>query len=64
MGAKHFSIFAGIISVCAGIHLASLQSVASNSLISSIANGIGWYFMAKGIYMISSLYQTNVKVED
>lgn len=72
MNSKHFAILAGIISIFAGIHLASLQSAASNSLISSIAaypvgqvaNGMGWYFIARGVYMISLLYPVNQEDKD
>jgi hypothetical protein len=54
---KFFAILAGLVSIFAGIYLASIQSAASNSLISTIANGMGWYYIARGLYMISMLYQ-------
>lgn len=56
MPSKAFSIIAGIISIIAGIYLASTRAAGSNSLIETLINGIGWYCIARGIYMISSIW--------
>jgi hypothetical protein len=53
---KFFCILSGIIAIFAGVSLASVNAVSQNSLVSAIANGMGWYFISKGMYMIASLY--------
>lgn len=54
MLAKAFTNIAGLISILAGIYLASTQAAGSNSLMQTLINGIGWYCIARGIFMMSS----------
>ena len=46
-------IFGGVIVIFAGLNLAGLQAQGDNSIIQSIANGMGYYFIGKGIFMIA-----------
>jgi hypothetical protein len=50
-------IIGGIVCICGGIYLASIKAAAVNSIIESLANGIGWYCMGKGICLISQAIQ-------
>ena len=50
---RGFCILGGIVVIFAGISLAGLRAADSNSMIGSIANGMGWYFIGKGIFMIA-----------
>lgn len=52
-----FCILGGIVSIGAGIYLAGLSSVNSNSMFEAIANGIGWYCIGKGLFMMASPFQ-------
>lgn len=54
MPAKILTIISGLISIFAGIYLASTRAAGSNSLLETLINGIGWYCIARGLYMISS----------
>jgi len=51
------AIVSGVISVLAGLFLAGAKSRGADSMVEILANGIGWYFMARGIYMISTAMQ-------
>jgi len=53
------SIIGGLFCIFAGLYLATLKAAASNSLIQYIANGMGVYFIGKGIYIISFSIQVN-----
>lgn len=58
------SIISGLISIAAGIYLISVQARDANSILQIIANGLGWYFVARGIYMMSSAHRIGELVED
>lgn len=48
-----FCILGGVVAIFAGINLAGLRAADSDSIIGAIANGMGWYFIGKGIFMIA-----------
>lgn len=52
-----FSVVAGLIAIGAGIYLANLDSSSGNSLIAAGENGIGWYCIAKGLFMAASPFE-------
>lgn len=52
-----FCILGGIVCIGAGIYLASLNSVGSNSMFEAIANGMGWYCIGKGLFIAASPFQ-------
>ncbi len=51
---KIFIYIAGAISIIAGLYMAGIRAAGTNSIVESIANGMGFYFIAKGIFMIAS----------
>lgn len=53
MGSGVFSLIAGAISICAGLYLVATRAAGSNSMIEVLAHGMGWYFVARGVYMLS-----------
>ena len=57
------AIISGVISVLAGLFLAATKSRGADSIMEIMANGIGWYFVARGIYMISMARQSNKLLE-
>ena len=59
---KIFAIIAGIICIIGGISLAGLKAQGSNSMLQSIANGMGFYFVGKGTYMIAMVFQFRTAV--
>lgn len=54
MPSQLFNVIAGFIAIISGIYLASVRSAGSNSLIETLCNGIGWYCIARGIFMMTS----------
>jgi hypothetical protein len=52
---KFISSIPGLISIGAGVYLASSQTADPNSYLQTIAHGIGFYFIGKGLYMIAML---------
>ena len=52
-----FCVIGGIASVGAGIYLANLTAASSNNMLQAIANGVGWYCIGKGIFMMASPFQ-------
>ena len=54
---RFFCILGGIAAICGGLSLAFLKASGENSLLEAIANGIGWYCIGKGIFMIASPFQ-------
>ena len=54
---RFFCILGGIAAIFGGLSLAFLRASGENSLLEAIANGIGWYCIGKGIFMIASLFQ-------
>jgi len=57
MFSAFLSVVAGVVAIGAGIYLAGLDSVGGNSLMAAGENGIGWYCIAKGLYMAASPFQ-------
>lgn len=49
-----FCILGGILCIFGGFSLIGLKAASENSMIQSIANGIGWYCLGKGIFMIAA----------
>lgn len=49
-----FCIIGGIICIFGGFSLIGLKAASDNSMLESIANGIGWYCLGKGIFMIAA----------
>ena len=54
---RFFCVLGGIFAVIGGLSLALLTAAGENSLPQAIANGIGWYCIGKGVFMIASTYQ-------
>ena len=54
---RFFCVIGGIAAIFGGISLAFLKAAGENSLPEAIANGIGWYCIGKGIFMIASPFQ-------
>jgi ethanolamine utilization microcompartment shell protein EutL len=54
---KIFAIIGGVICIIGGISLAGLKAQGTNSMLESIANGMGFYFVGKGTYMIAMVFQ-------
>jgi hypothetical protein len=51
------AIIGGIICIIAGIYLAQIRSVGGTSVMEAIGNGIGWYCIGKGLFLISNAVQ-------
>jgi len=51
------AIIGGIICIIAGLYLSQIRSVGGNRIMEGIGNGIGWYCIGKGIYLISNAVQ-------
>lgn len=47
----------GIVAIGGGISLAGLRAASENNLFAAIANGIGWYCIGKGIFMVAVPFQ-------
>lgn len=54
---RFFCVIGGVVAIFGGIGLATLQAAGANSLAEAIANGIGWYCIGKGIFMIAIPFQ-------
>lgn len=50
-------VFGGLVAIGGGVSLASLRAASDNSLFEAIANGIGWYCIGKGIFMMAIPFQ-------
>lgn len=50
---RGFCIFGGVVAIFGGIGLAGLTARGENSMMEAIANGIGYYCIGKGIFMIA-----------
>jgi len=50
---RGFCIFGGVMAIFGGIALAGLKARGDDSMIEAIANGMGYYFIGKGIFMIA-----------
>jgi ribosomal protein L40E len=53
MGSRIFCLVAGAISILAGLFLITTRSAGANSMIEVLAHGMGWYFVARGVYMLA-----------
>jgi hypothetical protein len=54
---RWFAIIGGVVAIFGGISLVGLKAAGANSMMESIANGIGWYCIGKGIFMMSTPFQ-------
>ena len=54
---RFFCIIGGVIAIYGGISLAGLRAASENNLFAAIANGIGWYCIGKGVFMIAIAFQ-------
>ena len=50
---RGFCIFGGVMAIFGGIALAGLKARGSDSMMEAIANGMGYYFIGKGTFMIA-----------
>lgn len=50
-------VISGGIAISGGVNLVMLKSAGENSMIEAIANGMGLYFIAKGIFMMAIPFQ-------
>jgi hypothetical protein len=60
---KVFAIIGGVVCIFGGLSLVGLKAAGANSMIESIANGMGYYFIGKGIYMIAIVLQFRTAVQ-
>lgn len=52
---RPFSIYLStFIAIAAGLYLAMVKSAGQSSLIESIANGMGWYMISRGLHTFGS----------
>jgi hypothetical protein len=55
---RFFCVVAGIVAIGGGISLVALKAAGENSMIEAIAHGMGWYFIAKGLFMMAIPFQS------
>ena len=48
-----FCVAGGLFALFGGLNLLFLKAAGENSLMEAIAHGIGWYFVGKGIFMMT-----------
>ncbi len=60
---KVVAVIGGVICIFGGLSLVGLKAQGANSMIESIANGMGYYFIGKGIYMIAIVLQFRTAVQ-
>jgi uncharacterized membrane protein len=60
---KVFAVIGGVICIFGGLSLVGLKAQGANSMIESIANGMGYYFIGKGVYMISMVMQFRTAIQ-
>lgn len=60
---KVFAIIGGVVCILGGLSLVGLKAAGANSMIESIANGMGYYFIGKGIFMIAMVLQFRTAVQ-
>jgi hypothetical protein len=58
-----WAFIGGVVCIFGGISLAWLKAESENSMIESIANGMGYYFIGKGIYMIAMVLELRATVQ-
>lgn len=54
---RFLCVMGGIVAIGGGISLAGLRAASENNLFAAIANGIGWYCIGKGIFMLAIPFQ-------
>lgn len=59
---KIFAILGGVVCIFGGLSLAGLKAQGVNSMLESIANGMGYYFIGKGTYMIAMVFQLRTAI--
>jgi hypothetical protein len=60
---KVFAVIGGGVCIFGGLTLVGLKAQGANSMIESIANGMGYYFIGKGMYMIAMVMQFRTAVQ-
>jgi len=50
---RGFCILGGAIAIIGGLRLVGLKAQGENNMLEAIANGIGYYCLGKGIFMIA-----------
>jgi hypothetical protein len=60
---KVFAVIGGVICIFGGLSLVGLKAQGANSMIESIANGMGYYFIGKGMYMIAMVMQFRTAIQ-
>lgn len=60
---KVFAVIGGVICILGGLSLVGLKAQGANSMIESIANGMGYYFIGKGMYMIAMVIQFRTAIQ-
>ena len=60
---KVFAIIGGAVCIFGGLSLVGLKAAGANSMIESIANGMGYYFIGKGMYMIAMVMQFRTAIQ-
>jgi len=56
-------VVGGLVAIVAGCKLAMLEAASENSLVSATANGLGWYCIGRGIFMIGAPFHTRRDVD-
>lgn len=58
-----WAFIGGAACIFGGLSLAFLKAQGENSMIESIANGMGYYFIGKGTYMIAMVVELRATVQ-
>jgi hypothetical protein len=56
-GSRFFCGLGGLVAIFAGLSLAFVKAAGENSMLQLIANGMGWYFVGKGLFMMGAAFQ-------
>lgn len=54
---RFFCIVGGLVAIGGGLSLVGLKAASENNMLQSIANGMGWYFIGKGLFMMAIPFQ-------
>ncbi len=52
-----FCVIGAVVSIGGGLSLIGLRAASDSNLLQGIANGIGWYCLGKGIFMLAVPFQ-------
>ena len=63
-GSRAFGVIGGCIAIFGGLDLALLRAAGENNLIQALANGIGYYCIGKGLFMISTVINFKAAVNE